>query len=75
MSVESPEAEMKDGPVSSVPPRPWRVIAQELSVQLDHAKISQLVEELNRAFDEQTGTTTRLADEHASPTRKPTDNP
>jgi hypothetical protein len=35
----------------------------------------RLVEELNRAFDEQTGATTPLADEPAFPTRKPTDNP
>jgi hypothetical protein len=35
------------------PSRPWRLIAQELSVEGDHNKVTQLAEELTRALDEQ----------------------
>jgi hypothetical protein len=67
---------MKDGHASAIPSRPWRVIARELSVEHDPAKVSQLVEELNRAFDEQTATKTALSSGgHAFPPRKPSDNP
>jgi hypothetical protein len=33
--------------------RPWRTIADEVSREQDPAKLSMLVEELNRALDEQ----------------------
>jgi hypothetical protein len=63
---------MQDGHASSIPSRPLREIARELSVERDNVKISQLVGELNCAFDEQTGTNP-LTDGHAcSP--KPTDD-
>ena len=47
---------MKDDCASPIPPRPWRIIAKELSVEWDPAKIPQLVEELNRSFDQETRT-------------------
>jgi len=46
---------MKDDRGSPIPPRPWRIIAKELSVEWDPVKITQLVEELNRSFDKEPG--------------------
>ena len=35
------------------PIRPWQVIAEEVSRESDSAKLTHLLEELNRALDEQ----------------------
>jgi len=34
--------------------RPWRVIAEEISRELDPTKLTRLLEELNTAMDRQT---------------------
>lgn len=33
--------------------RPWKIIADEVSSEKDPVKLSRLIEELNRALDEQ----------------------
>jgi hypothetical protein len=38
-------ANMEDGHRLFIPPRLWRIIAREVSVEWDRAKISQLIEE------------------------------
>lgn len=45
-------------PVSPESPRPWRVIAEEASHEYDPRKMAELMQELNRALEEQgiTGT-------------------
>jgi len=35
------------------PARPWRVVAVEITTEYDSRKLAQLVEELNRALEEQ----------------------
>lgn len=41
-------------PVNTNPPnRPWREIARELAHETDRNKISELLEQLNRALEEQ----------------------
>lgn len=38
---------------TSKPPRPWRVIAEEASHEFDPKKMAELMQELNRAMEEQ----------------------
>jgi hypothetical protein len=35
------------------PTRPWRMIAEEISREFDHHKLTNLLEELNKAMEEQ----------------------
>jgi hypothetical protein len=39
--------------------RPWKIIADEVSGERDPVKLSRLIEELNRALDEQASTANR----------------
>lgn len=38
---------------STKPARPWRVVAAEITTEPDSQKLAQLIEELNRALEEQ----------------------
>jgi hypothetical protein len=50
---------MQDRP--TIPSRPWRVIAEELSRETNPKRVLELSQELTRAIDEQSGTLTLLS--------------
>lgn len=53
VKLENASKSAHDGQASSVPIRPWKVIAEEASHEQDPVKLSRLVQELNEAIDAQ----------------------
>jgi hypothetical protein len=47
--------------------RPWRVVAAEVTKEKDSTKLTKLVEELNRALEEQGGLNLQRHDKQEKP--------
>jgi len=42
-------------PAPTIPSRPWRAIARELTIEENHERFAELATELDRALEEQLG--------------------